>query len=85
MTTGTKGKIEFVGLIVGVLGGVGGIVGMIGAFYILPYRVAAMEKRVEVIQTQRAGDRELLTRIEERVISVQQDLRRMKYSNERQP
>lgn len=85
MTTQTKGRIEFAGLIIGILGGIGGIAGLIGAFYLLPYRLEAAEKRIEVISIQRTADRELLTRIEERVISIQQDLRRIKYNNERQP
>ncbi len=76
MTQQAKARIEFVGLIVGVLGGIGGIAGMIGAFYLLPYRVEAVEKRIETIAVQRQGDRELLTRIEERLIAVQQELRR---------
>ena len=76
MTQQAKARIEFVGLIIGVLGGLGGIAGMIGAFYLLPYRLEAAEKRIETISLQRAGDRELLTRIEERLIAVQQELRK---------
>lgn len=76
MTQQAKARIEFVGLIIGILGGLGGIAGMISAFYLLPYRVEAMEKRIETISLQRADDRELLTRIEERLIAVQQELRK---------
>lgn len=76
MTQQAKARIEFVGLIIGVLSGLGGIAGMIGAFYLLPYRVEAVEKRIETISLQRADDRELLTRIEERLIAVQQELRK---------
>ena len=76
MTQQTKARIEFVGLIIGMLGGLGGIAGMIGALYLLPYRVEAVEKRIETISLQRADDRELLTRIEERLIAVQQELRK---------
>lgn len=76
MTASTKGRIEFVGLIVGVLGGIGGLAGMVGAFWLLPYRVEAVEKRIDTIAIQRADDHELLTRIEERLIAVQQEIRR---------
>lgn len=76
MTQQAKARIEFVGLIIGVLSGLGSIAGMIGAFYLLPYRVEAVEKRIETISLQRADDRELLTRIEERLIAVQQELRK---------
>ena len=76
MTTQAKARIEFVGLVVGVLGGLGGIAGMIGAFWLLPYRVEAVERRIETIAVQRECDRELLTRIEERLIAVQQEIRR---------
>lgn len=76
MTTATKGRIEFVGLVVGVLGGIGGLAGMIGAFWLLPYRVEAVEKRIDSIAIQRNADHELLTRIEERLIAVQDALRK---------
>lgn len=76
MTQLAKNRIEFAGLVVGVMGGLGGIAGMIGAFYLLPYRVEAVERRIDSIVEQRQIDRELLTRIEERLISVQQEIRR---------
>lgn len=76
MTATTKGRIELAGLVVGVVGGIGGIAGMIGAFYLLPYRVEAVERRIDTMAIQRDADRELLTRIEERVIAVQETLRK---------
>lgn len=77
MTQQGKARIEFLGLIVGVLGGIGGLAGMIGAFWLLPYRVEAVEKRIDAIAIQRNADHELLTRIEERLIAVQQEIRRL--------
>jgi len=54
-----------------------GVAGMFGAFYLLPYRMDAVEMRVEKISQQRDTDRELLLRIEERLINVQRDLQRV--------
>lgn len=68
-------KIEVVALIMGVVTGAGG---MFGAFYLLPYRMNAVEIRVERMHAQHTTDRELLLRIEERLIAVQAELRRPK-------
>lgn len=76
MTAATKARVEVLGLVVGVLGGIGGIAGMIGALWLLPYRVEAVERRIDTIAIQRNADHELLTRIEERLIAVQNELRR---------
>lgn len=76
MTQQVKQRLELVGLIIGVIGGLGGFAGLAGAFWLLPYRVEAVEKRMELIASQRTEDRELLTRIEERLIAVQQEIRR---------
>jgi hypothetical protein len=53
-----------------------GLAGMFGAFFLIPYRMSAVETRVEKIAQQRDTDRELLLRIEERLISVQRELMR---------
>lgn len=76
MTAQFKARVELLGLVVGVIGGLGGIAGMIGAFWLLPYRVEAVEKRIDNIAIQRDADHELLTRIEERLINVQAELRK---------
>lgn len=55
-----------------------GVAGMFGAFFMLPYRMDAMEARVEKMGAQRDIDHELLLRIEERLIAVQAELRRTK-------
>jgi hypothetical protein len=69
----TKGKIEALSLLVGVVGGVGGIVGMIGAFWLLPYRVQAVEAQVEHLTAAHITDHDTLTRIEERIIAIQKN------------
>lgn len=65
--------MELAALFIAVLSGASGL---IGAFIVLPQRMDAMEVRVEKISNQRESDRELLLRIEERVIAVQNDLKR---------
>lgn len=81
MNASTRATIGTIGVIVGILGGAGG---MVGAFVLLPHRMQAMERKVEslVIQReadrgQRDNDRELLTRIDERLAAVQRDLSRL--------
>lgn len=71
MSEKTKTRIEFAALLVGLLMSAGG---MFGAFYLLPYRMDAMENRVGKITEQRQGDRELLLRIEERLIAMQREI-----------
>jgi hypothetical protein len=71
MSDKLKSKIELAAVCIGFIGGLGG---MFGAFYLLPYRMDAVEARVEKISSQRADDRELLLRIEERLIAVQHQL-----------
>jgi hypothetical protein len=68
-------RIELLALLIAVVSGGSGLV---GAFIVLPQRMDAMEIRVEKISNQRENDRELLLRIEERLIAVQAELRRGK-------
>lgn len=59
------------------------LIGMFGAFYILPYRVDALEAKAqnmehaqrEIVAIQREN-RERLIRIEERMMSLQENLKR---------
>jgi len=78
MTDMRKTNLELVGLAVAIIGGLGGIAGLIGAFYILPYRVSAIEHRIETVVTRHDNDHELLLRIEERLINVQKELTQRK-------
>jgi hypothetical protein len=76
MTDVKKTNLELVGLSVAIIGGIGGIAGMVGAFYILPYRVSAIEHQIETVVVRTNNDHELLMRIEERLIAVQKELNR---------
>lgn len=71
--SGFRQFIETIGLCVAVVGGVGGFV---GAFYLLPYRMEGAEKRLEILARRYDADHELLLRIEERIINLQQEMRR---------
>lgn len=59
---------------ISILGGLGGLAGLVGAFVIIPYRVAALEARVKQAEDIRQADHDLLTRIEERVVAIQEKL-----------
>jgi hypothetical protein len=76
MTDVKKTNLELVGLAVAIIGGIIGIAGGVGAFYILPYRVEAMEHKIETVVVRHDNDHELLMRIEERLIAVQKELNR---------
>ena len=76
MTDMRKTNLELVGLAVAVIGGIIGIAGGVGAFYILPYRVEAMEHKIEAVVNRHDNDHELLMRIEERLLAVQKELAR---------
>ncbi len=67
--------LKRVALIVGILSGCGALTA-ISFFVSLPARVEAQEARIKTIEDARAADRELLIRIEERLISVQRDLQK---------
>lgn len=56
--------LQRVGLVVGILVG---MVGMFGAWFVLPYRVDAAEKKVERLEREQATMREILIRIDENV------------------
>lgn len=71
-----KSPLQTIALGLSVIMGMGGVAGLVGAFYILPYRVEAVERQVGNLRLQRDADRELLTRIEERLIAVQRALER---------
>jgi len=75
-----KRNLELFGLILAVVMSVGSV---ITYFVVLPYRMSAQEARsfaieekVVEISRQRALDHELLTRIEERLISLQKSIDR---------
>ncbi len=51
---------------------------LLGSFVVLPQRMAAAEAEIRALKEHRQSDRELLTRIEERLIAVQAELRRGK-------
>jgi ABC-type lipoprotein release transport system permease subunit len=78
MTDVKKTNLELVGLAIAILGGIIGIAGGVGAFYILPYRVEAMEHKLETVVVRHDNDHELLLRIEERLINVQKELTQRK-------
>ena len=68
----------WLGTIAAIIAMATGISGLVGAFYLLPYRVAAVEQRIGNLNTAREKDHELLTRIEERIISMQRTLDQQK-------
>lgn len=49
---------------------------LLGSFVVLPQRMQAAEEQIRLLQAQQRNDRELLTRIEERLIAVQNELRK---------
>jgi hypothetical protein len=64
-------RIEVVATIVAVLTGLSGL---IGAWFVIPYRVEAVEKRQIAIEMVSKADHDILVRMEERLISVQKTL-----------
>lgn len=73
MSDKTKKGLELLAVTLAVMTG---FAGMFGAFVLLPYRMQAAEQSIQRLNANRADDKELLTRIEERLISVQNELRR---------
>ena len=63
-----------------VLGLVAGLVGMFGAFVLLPSRMEAAERQIARLSANDERNRELLVRIEERLIQVQVEVRARKAS-----
>jgi len=83
MTQKAKLNLELTGIIIGFFGGLGGICGLIGAFYTFPLRMEAAEKKIQAVEAKvdlsnarNQEDHELLTRIEERLIALQNEVRR---------
>lgn len=83
MTQKAKLNLELTGIVIGFFGGIGGICGLIGAFYTFPLRMEAAEKKIQAVETKMdlihlrsQEDHELLTRIEERLIALQNEVRR---------
>jgi hypothetical protein len=75
-----RNKIE---LSVTIVSALAGLAGMLGAFWLLPYRmeqveesVAALEQKVETANDDRHDLRILLTRIDERLKSIDESLKR---------
>lgn len=71
MSDKTKKGLELLAVTLAVLTG---MAGMFGAFILLPYRMQAAEYSIKQLMGNRIADKELLTRIEERLISVQKQL-----------
>ena len=63
-----------------VLGLVAGLVGMFGAFVLLPSRMEAAVRQIARLSANDERNRELLVRIEERLIQVQVEVRARKAS-----
>lgn len=59
-----------------VIGLISGVAGLLGAWFIIPYRVTAVETRMEVLSTNAARDHDILVRIEERVKQMQEESRK---------
>ena len=55
-----------------------GLSGMFGAFVLLPSRMEAAEKQIIRLNTNDERSRELLVRIEERLIQVQSEMNKRK-------
>ncbi len=60
------------------LGLIAGIVGLFGAFVLLPSRMEAAEKQIHRLNERDEKNREMLVRIEERLIQVQSELNKRK-------
>lgn len=65
-----------------VLGLVTGLTGLFGAFVLLPSRVDAVEKQVTRLNERDEKSREMLVRIEERLIQVQAEINKRKVNHE---
>lgn len=61
-----------------VLGLAGGLTGMFGAFVLLPSRMEAAEKQIVRLNERDEKSREMLVRIEERLIQVQSEINKRK-------
>ncbi len=61
-----------------VLAMVAGLSGLIGAWFVIPYRVEAIEKRQATLEHVSKSDHDILVRMEERLISVQRTLEKQK-------
>lgn len=57
------------------IGVITGMVGLLGAWLVLPTKMELMNTRVGNIEQKQDRDHDLLTRIEERLISVQREAR----------
>ena len=58
------------------LGLVAGLIGLFGAFVLLPSRMEAAERQIARLNDRDEKSREMLVRIEERLIQVQGELKR---------
>ena len=59
-----------------VLGFVAGVTGLFGAFVLLPSRMEAAERQIARLNDRDEKSREMLVRIEERLIQLQGELKR---------
>lgn len=75
MSDRLRKSIEVSASIVAVLTG---LVGMFGAFVLLPARMEAAERHIARLSEREEKQREMLVRIEERVIQVQAEINKRK-------
>lgn len=69
MSDETKENISRAATILGILSTVAALA---GAWFILPYRVGAAERRIEQLETEQRAARELLVRIDENVKALKE-------------
>lgn len=70
-----KVSLMKVGVVVTVLIG---IAGLLGAWFVLPYRVAAAEAEIKEVRYQSAKDHDMLQRIDERTGRMEKALERIR-------
>lgn len=72
-STSVKLDLNRIGLAIGIIAG---LAGALGAWYLLPYRVDAIEKRTAVVETKLDAQQQLLIRIDENVKLLRRGERR---------
>jgi len=68
-------QLELGGVLIGL---VAGLTGLFGAFVLLPSRMDAAEKNLQRLSERSTADRELLVRIEERLIKQGETLQELR-------
>jgi hypothetical protein len=75
-STGDAGEVKKLLTVLALaIGVITGMVGLLGAWLVLPTKMELMNARVVNIEQKQDRDHDLLTRIEERLISVQREAR----------